>query len=63
MTTSLFSRYRDAIARYPLKSGNGGRQPAALPDDLLLSRDALSNKTDPDKYDRSKASMRTLLQQ
>jgi len=39
MTDSLFSRYRDAIARYPRNSANGARKPAALPDDLLLSRD------------------------
>ncbi len=39
MFPSLFPRYRDAIARYPLASDTGARKPAALPDELLISRD------------------------
>lgn len=39
MPQSLFPRYRDAIARYPTDSGTGARKPAALPEDLLISRD------------------------
>lgn len=51
MPESLFSHYRDAIARYPIDAETGSRRPAALPDDLLISRSgSLSTYYAPFEY-------------
>jgi hypothetical protein len=39
MPNTLFPRFRDAIARYPAATPATGRKPAALPENLLFSRD------------------------